>query len=183
MTHHVRPSFRLSDTTFHFVDDDPATVLTQAKDADGKHVRLGGGLGVVREFLDADLIDTLHVAVVPGVELGSGERLWTSPEGCPTAITATSCPAPVALCTICSGGSDGSFFRDPECYGWHSGSHKGCPDQALSTRSTITIEKTASATAGAICLSPAGRADDRADEVEQGADGSRDFPVATTTIR
>jgi dihydrofolate reductase len=31
----------------------------------------------VREFLDADLIDTMHVAVAP-LELGRGERLWVS---------------------------------------------------------------------------------------------------------
>ena len=30
MTHHERPSFTLSDTTFHFVDGDPATVLERA---------------------------------------------------------------------------------------------------------------------------------------------------------
>jgi dihydrofolate reductase len=80
MTHHVRPSFTLSDTTFHFVDADPETVLGQAKEAaQGKHVRLGGGATTIREFLDADLVDTLHVAVAP-VELGAGVRLWESPD-------------------------------------------------------------------------------------------------------
>jgi len=33
MTHHERPSFTLSDTTFHFVNRDPATVLAQAWEA------------------------------------------------------------------------------------------------------------------------------------------------------
>ena len=47
--------------------------------ADGKDVRLGGGADTVRQFLDAGLIDTLHVAVAP-VELGAGSRLWASPE-------------------------------------------------------------------------------------------------------
>jgi dihydrofolate reductase len=80
MTHHVRPSFTLSDTTFHFSDGDPAAVLAQAREAaDGKDVRLGGGATTIREFLDADLVDTLHVAVSP-VTLGSGVRLWTSPD-------------------------------------------------------------------------------------------------------
>ena len=45
--------------------------------ADGKDVRLGGGANTIRQFLDAELIDTLHVAVAP-VELGSGSRLWSS---------------------------------------------------------------------------------------------------------
>ena len=81
LTHHTRPSFSLSDTTFHFVDDEPAAVLEQARAAaDGKDVRLGGGVTVVREFLDADLVDTLHVAVAPGVAIGSGVRLWESPD-------------------------------------------------------------------------------------------------------
>ncbi|MER5949080.1 dihydrofolate reductase family protein [Streptomyces sp. NPDC001904] len=81
MTHHTRPSITLSDTTFHFVDADPATVLAQAREAaQGKDVRLGGGATVIRQFLDADLIDTLHVAVSPGIELGSGSRLWKSPD-------------------------------------------------------------------------------------------------------
>ncbi|MFJ6937897.1 dihydrofolate reductase family protein [Streptomyces sp. NPDC101132] len=80
MTHHTRPSFTLSDTTFHFVDADPATVLAQAREAaQGKDVRLGGGATTIREFLDAGLVDTLHVAVSP-VKLGTGVRIWESPE-------------------------------------------------------------------------------------------------------
>ncbi|GAA2797549.1 dihydrofolate reductase family protein [Streptomyces showdoensis] len=80
MTHHERPSITLSDTTFHFVGGDPADILDQArKAADGKDVRLGGGVSTVREFLDADLVDAMHIAVAP-VELGSGIRLWESPD-------------------------------------------------------------------------------------------------------
>ncbi|GAB4082021.1 dihydrofolate reductase family protein [Modestobacter muralis] len=81
MTHHLRPSFTLSDTTFHFVDGTPAEVLAQAQEAaQGRDVRLGGGASVIRQFLDADLVDTLHVAVAPQVQLGSGSRLWHSPD-------------------------------------------------------------------------------------------------------
>ena len=80
MTHHLRPSFSLSDTTFHFLNTTPADALEQAKAAaDGKDVRLGGGTHTVREFLDADLVDTLHVAVAP-IEIGAGTRLWESPD-------------------------------------------------------------------------------------------------------
>lgn len=80
MTHHLRPTFSLSDTTFIFTDADPATVLHQAREAaEGKDVRLGGGAITIREFLDADLIETLHVAVSP-VTLGRGTRLWESPD-------------------------------------------------------------------------------------------------------
>lgn len=34
---------------------------------------------MIREFLEADLVDTLHIAVSP-IELGRGERLWDSPD-------------------------------------------------------------------------------------------------------
>jgi dihydrofolate reductase len=80
LTHHVRPSFSLSDTTFHFLDATPQDALAQAKAAaNGQDVRLGGGVATVREFLDADLVDAMHVSVAP-VTLGRGERLWESPD-------------------------------------------------------------------------------------------------------
>jgi dihydrofolate reductase len=80
LTHYERPSFTLSDTTFHFVNTTPADALRQAKAAaEGKDVRIGGGVATVREFLDADLIDTLHVSVAP-FDMGEGERLWQSHE-------------------------------------------------------------------------------------------------------
>jgi dihydrofolate reductase len=80
MTQHARPSFTLSDTTFHFVDGGSASVLERAREtAQGKDVRLGGGVTTIRQFLDADLVDTMHVAVSP-VKLGSGLRLWESPD-------------------------------------------------------------------------------------------------------
>ena len=65
LTHHPRPSFTLADTTFHFLEATPEEALRVATDAaDGKDVRLGGGVATVREFLEADLVDTMHVAVV-----------------------------------------------------------------------------------------------------------------------
>ena len=80
LTHHLRPSIALGDTTFHFLDASPQEALAQAFEAaDGKDVRLGGGVATVREFLDADLIDQMHFAVVP-IELGRGERLWNGPD-------------------------------------------------------------------------------------------------------
>lgn len=80
LTHYERPSFTLSDTTFHFLNAEPAVALEKARAAaNGKDVRLGGGASTIREFLDAGLVDTLHVAVVD-VEIGAGVRLWESPE-------------------------------------------------------------------------------------------------------
>ena len=80
LTHHPRPSLTLADTTFHFIDATPADALQQAlATADGKDVRIGGGVATVRQFLDADLIDTMHVAVSP-ITIGRGERLWQTPD-------------------------------------------------------------------------------------------------------
>ena len=80
LTHHERPSFTLADTTFHFIDASPEEALAEAKAAaGGKDVRIGGGVSTVREFLDADLIDSMHIAVSP-IKLGQGLRLWDSPQ-------------------------------------------------------------------------------------------------------
>jgi riboflavin biosynthesis pyrimidine reductase len=43
-------------------------------------VRIGAGPTVVRDFLAADLIDTLHVVQVP-ILVGRGARLWDGLEG------------------------------------------------------------------------------------------------------
>jgi dihydrofolate reductase len=80
LTHHERPSFSKGETTFHFIDATPREALDQAfAAAGGKDVRIGGGVETVRQFLDADLVDQMHVSVAP-VELGRGERLWTGPD-------------------------------------------------------------------------------------------------------
>ncbi len=70
-------------------------LATREGAADGKDVRLGGGVATIREFLEADLVDTMHVAVAP-FELGRGERLWTAPRSCSTVSTWTPCRAPAA---------------------------------------------------------------------------------------
>jgi dihydrofolate reductase len=45
--------------------------------ASGQDVRLGGGVATIRQYLQARLIDELHIAVSP-VILGSGEPLLAS---------------------------------------------------------------------------------------------------------
>ena len=42
--------------------------------AGGKDVRLGGGVSTVRQYLQAGLVDEMHLAISP-VLLGSGEAL------------------------------------------------------------------------------------------------------------
>ena len=63
-------------TTFHFIDASPAEALGQARRAaGGLDIRIGGGPSTIREFLAADLIDHLHIVVVP-IVLGRREPLW-----------------------------------------------------------------------------------------------------------
>ncbi|WP_037574550.1 dihydrofolate reductase family protein [Phaeacidiphilus oryzae] len=82
LTHHPRPSLEMEGgTTFHFIDATPKEALRRAREAaGGLDVRIGGGPTTVREFLAEDLVDHLHVAVVP-IVLGRGERLWDGLEG------------------------------------------------------------------------------------------------------
>ena len=77
LTHHARaPLAMQGGTTFHFVTGGIRAALEQAKNAaGGKDVRVGGGVATVRQYLQARLIDELHLAVRP-VLMGSGENLW-----------------------------------------------------------------------------------------------------------
>ena len=77
LTHHLRPAIEMKGgTTFHFIDASPAEALEAAREAaGGLDVRIGGGPTTVREFLAANLVDYMHIAVVP-IVLGRGERLW-----------------------------------------------------------------------------------------------------------
>lgn len=76
LTHYPRAPLEMEeDNVFHFVEGDVRDVLKQAVAvADGKDVRIGGGVSTVRAFLEAGLIDEMHLAVSP-VLLGSGEAL------------------------------------------------------------------------------------------------------------
>jgi dihydrofolate reductase len=75
LTHHPRASFSLSDTTFHFVTDGPEAALARAKASAGaKDVRIGGGASTIRQYLQAGMIDEMHLAVSP-ILLGRGEPL------------------------------------------------------------------------------------------------------------
>lgn len=81
LTHHERPDLVVGETTFLFRQLAPHAALELATElADGRDVRLGGGPTVVREFLEADLVDHLHIVVVP-IVLGRGVRLWDGLEG------------------------------------------------------------------------------------------------------
>ena len=76
LTHHPRaPLQMLGGTTFYFVTGGIEDALAQAKAAAaGKDVRVGGGVNTVRQYLQAGLLDELHLAISP-VLLGAGENL------------------------------------------------------------------------------------------------------------
>ncbi len=76
MTHHARATLPMEGgTVFEFVSGDPQDILARAKlAANGKDVRLGGGVHTIRAFLKAGLVDYLHLAISP-VILGAGENL------------------------------------------------------------------------------------------------------------
>lgn len=77
LTHHPREPLEMKGgTTFHFVTDGIHAALQRAKDAAGnRDVRIGGGVATVRAYLQARLVDELHLAMKP-VFLGRGENLF-----------------------------------------------------------------------------------------------------------
>lgn len=77
LTHHPRPNLVMQGgTTFHFVTGGIHEALTLAREAaGGKDVRIGGGVATIRQYLQARLIDELHLAI-SHVLLGRGESLF-----------------------------------------------------------------------------------------------------------
>lgn len=77
LTHHARaPIIMNGGTVFHFVTDGIHSALEQARAAAGeKDVRIGGGVSTIRQFLQARLIDELHLVVRPQL-IGKGESLF-----------------------------------------------------------------------------------------------------------
>ena len=76
LTHHARESITMAGgTTFHFVTGGIHEALERATQAaGGQDIRVGGGVATIRQYLQAGLIDEMHVAISP-VLLGAGESL------------------------------------------------------------------------------------------------------------
>jgi dihydrofolate reductase len=74
LTHYERePLVMEGGTTFHFVTGGIEEALRLARQAAGtKDVKIGGGVATVRQYLEAGLVDSIHLAVSP-VALGRGE--------------------------------------------------------------------------------------------------------------
>jgi dihydrofolate reductase len=77
LTHYARAPIEMEGgTTFHFVTDGIEAALERARAAAGdKDIRVGGGVSVVRQYLQARLLDEVRLAVSP-VLLGAGENLF-----------------------------------------------------------------------------------------------------------
>jgi dihydrofolate reductase len=78
LTHHPRASMPMEGgTTFHFVTEGIHVALERARKAAGeKDVRILGGVHVIRQYLQARLVDELHIPIAP-IALGSGEHLYS----------------------------------------------------------------------------------------------------------
>jgi dihydrofolate reductase len=76
LTHYPRdPIVMEGGTTFIFVTNGLEAALDQAKQsANGRDVKIGGGVETVRQYLRAGLIDELHFALSP-IVLGQGEAM------------------------------------------------------------------------------------------------------------
>ena len=76
LTHHAREPIPMEGgTIFHFVTGGIREALDrEIEAAAGKDVEIGGGVSTIRQYLEAGLIDELHVAIAPRL-LGSGEHL------------------------------------------------------------------------------------------------------------
>ncbi|MBV8402587.1 MAG: dihydrofolate reductase family protein [Gammaproteobacteria bacterium] len=76
LTHYPRPTLKMAGgTDFHFVTGGIHEALARARDAAGaRDIRLGGGVATIRAYLEAGLIDDLHLVLSP-VLLGRGEAL------------------------------------------------------------------------------------------------------------
>jgi dihydrofolate reductase len=77
LTHHERePLVMEGGTTFYFVTGQIEEALKLAKEAAGdKDVKIGGGVSTVRQYLQAGLVDSVHLAL-GAVALGQGEALF-----------------------------------------------------------------------------------------------------------
>jgi dihydrofolate reductase len=77
VTHHQRDPLEMAGgTTYNFVTDGIESALDQAKEAAGdKDVMLLGGGDIIRQYLEAGLLDELELHVVP-IVLGGGSRIF-----------------------------------------------------------------------------------------------------------
>ena len=72
-----KPVKMKGEITFHFVTTGVKSALEAAKKAaNGKDIRIGGGVATVRQFLQVSRVVEIHLAISP-LFLGSGEHLFS----------------------------------------------------------------------------------------------------------
>jgi dihydrofolate reductase len=76
LTHHPPQTKTKGETEFIFITDGIENLMKQAQAAAGeKNVIIGGGANTTYQFLEAGLIDELHIHLVP-VVFGTGKALF-----------------------------------------------------------------------------------------------------------
>ena len=77
LTNYEKPPLQMDGgTVFHFVTDGIESALAQARKAAGdRDIRIGGGVATIRQFIEAGLVDEMHLAFSSAL-LGSGESVF-----------------------------------------------------------------------------------------------------------
>ena len=79
LTHHAREPIEMKGgTTFYFITGGgiEAALAEAKKAANGKDIRILGGVSTIRQYLQAGYVDEMHFVISP-VFLGSGEHLFS----------------------------------------------------------------------------------------------------------
>ena len=71
ITHREIPSTE----RIHFTSESPCDLVKRLREEEGNGIWICGGASIVRQLMETDLIDTLHISVIPTL-LGDGIRLF-----------------------------------------------------------------------------------------------------------
>ena len=71
ITHREIPSTE----RIHFTSESPCDLVKRLREEEGNGIWIWGGASIVRQLMETDLIDTLHISVIPTL-LGDGVRLF-----------------------------------------------------------------------------------------------------------
>lgn len=71
ITHREIPSTE----RIHFASESPCDLVKRLREEEGNGIWICGGASIVRQLMETDLIDTLHISVIPTL-LGDGVRLF-----------------------------------------------------------------------------------------------------------
>ncbi len=88
LTHHARETVYKGETTFIFVTDGIESALRQAQAAAGEKIVAVGGANTAQQYLNAGLIDEIHIHLVP-ILLVEGRPLFDDLDIEPTELEST----------------------------------------------------------------------------------------------